>query len=358
MDVDASAGAVKSVIVRGMASGPVDLRSDTVTRPTPEMRRAMAEAEVGDDVYGEDPTVNALEATFAARVGKPAALFVPSGTMGNQLALRLLAPAGTAVVAGRRQHVVIYENGAGGRNAGVQFSVVDDADGTIDPADVAWAVEAAAHHHVRPGLVCVENTHMPADGAPWPLARLEAVAAVARGAGLPVHLDGARLFNAEVASGVPAAAYAACATTVMCCLSKGLCAPVGSLLAGPADLIAEARGERQRLGGGMRQAGIVAAAGLVALDKMVDRLADDHARARRLAEAVADRWPDAGCDPAAVRTNVVTWRHPDPSALVASLAAAGVLAGTIAPGVVRLVTHHDVDDAGVERAVAALAGAA
>ena len=341
-----------------MASGLVDLRSDTVTRPTPEMRRAMADAEVGDDVYGEDPTVNALEEAFAERVGKEAALFVPSGTMANQLAVRLLAPAGTTVLAGRRQHVVIYENGAAGRNAGVQFSTVDDADGTIDPADVAWAVEAATHHHVRPGLVCLENTHMPADGAPWPLHRLQAVAAVARDAGLPVHLDGARLFNAEVATGVPAATYAAAATTVMCCLSKGLCAPVGSVLAGPADLITEARVERQRLGGGMRQAGVIAAAGLVALEHMVDRLADDHARARRLAEAVAAQWPDGGCDPARVCTNVVTWRHPDPLSLVDHLAADGVLVGTIAPGVVRLVTHHDVDDEGLERAVKALAGAA
>ena len=332
----------------------VDLRSDTVTRPTPEMRRAMAEAEVGDDVYGEDPTVNALEEAFAARMGKPAALFVPSGTMGNQLALRLLAPSGTAVLAGRRQHVVIYENGAAGRNAGIQFSTVDDTDGTIDPAEVTWAAEAAAHHHVRPGLVCVENTHMPAEGAPWPLDRLEAVSAAATAAGLPVHLDGARLFNAEVATGVAAAAYAAAATTVMCCLSKGLCAPVGSLLAGPADLIAEARGERQRLGGGMRQAGVIAAAGLVALDRMVERLADDHARARRLAEVVSDRWPDGGCDPAAIRTNVVTWRHPDALSIVDRLAIDGVLAGTIAPGVVRLVTHHDVDDHGVERAAKAL----
>jgi threonine aldolase len=336
-----------------MATGVVDLRSDTVTRPTPEMRRAMATAEVGDDVYGEDPTVNALEEAFAARVGKEASLFVPSGTMGNQLALRLLAPAGTTVLAGHRQHVVIYENGAGGRNAGVQFTTLEDSDGTISVDDVRWAVEAADHHHVRPGLVCVENTHMPADGAPWPLDRLEAVA----GVGLPVHLDGARLFNAEVATGVAASAYAAPATTVMCCLSKGLCAPVGSMLAGPAELIAEARGERQRLGGGMRQAGVIAAAGLVALERMVERLADDHARARRLADAVADRWPDAGCDPASVRTNVVTWRHPEALSLVEWLAGEGVLAGTIAPGVVRLVTHHDVDDEGVERAVKALAAA-
>ncbi len=317
----------------------------------------MAAAEVGDDVYGEDPTVNALEEVFAARVGKEAALFVPSGTMGNQLALRLLTAPGTAVVTGRRQHVVIYEHGAGGRNAAIQFHTVEDADGTIEAAEVTWAVEAAAHHHPVPGLVCVENTHMPADGAPWPLDRLEEVAAAAGAAGLPVHLDGARLFNAEVATGTPAAAYAACATTVMCCLSKGLCAPVGSLLAGPGEVMAAARGERQRLGGGMRQAGVIAAAGLVALDTMVERLADDHVRAGRLAEAVALRWPRSGFDPATVRTNVVTWRHPDTDAVLEHLAAEGVLAGTIAPGVLRLVTHHDVDDDGVERAVKALAAA-
>ena len=340
-----------------VTTGVVDLRSDTVTRPTPEMRRAMADADVGDDVYGEDPTVNALEETFAARVGKDRAIFVPSGTMGNQLALRLLTRPGDVVVAGARQHVVIYENGAAARNAGVQFHAVDDDDGTIDPAAVADAVDTAAHHHPRPGLVCLEDTHMPANGSPWPIERLRAVGAAAAAAALPVHLDGARLFNAEVASGTAAAERAAGATTVMCCLSKGLCAPVGSLLAGPAAVMERARDERQRLGGGMRQAGVIAAAGLVALRTMVERLADDHGRARRLADAVTERWPGAGLDPAAVRTNVVTWAHPDPSALVAHLRAEGVLAGTIAPGVMRFVTHHDVDDAGIERAVKALASA-
>lgn len=334
-------------------AGLVDLRSDTVTRPTPEMRQAMADAEVGDDVYGEDPTVNALQEAFAERVGKQAALFVPSGTMANQLALRLLPGPATSVVAGARQHVVVYENGAGGRNAGIQFHTVADGDGTIDPADVAWAVEAAEHHYPRPGLVCVENTHMPADGAPWPLERLRQV--VAAGRGIPVHMDGARLFNAEVGSGIPAAEYTAPVTTVMCCLSKGLAAPVGSLLAGPADVIAAAREERQRLGGGMRQAGVIAAAGLVALRTMVERLVEDHGRARRLAQAVAERWPDAGCDPDRIATNVVTWRHPRPSLVVEHLRAEGVLAGTIAPGVLRVVTHVDVDDDGVERAAKAMA---
>jgi threonine aldolase len=317
------------------------------------MRRAMADAEVGDDVYGEDPTVNELQDAFAERVGKQAALFVPSGTMGNQLALRLLTTPGTTVIAGRRQHVVIYENGAGGRNAGVQFWPVADDDGTIDPADVRWSVEAAAHHYPRPSLVCVENTHMPANGAPWPLERLREVAVC----GLPVHLDGARLFNAEVATGVAAAIYAGAAVTVMCCLSKGLSAPVGSMLAGPADVMRAARAERQRLGGGMRQVGVLAAAGLVALRTMVDRLADDHVRARRLAAAVADRWPDAGLDPDGVHTNIVTFPHAEPDELCDHLLGEGVLAGTIAPGVMRLVTHHDVDDDGVERACKALAAA-
>jgi threonine aldolase len=335
----------------------IDLRSDTVTRPTPEMRQAMADAEVGDDVYGEDPTVNALEAAFAVRVGKDAALYVPSGTMANQLAIRLLTRPGDAVLAGARQHVVIYEGGAAARNAGVQFHTVADDIGVWGPEHVNWAVEATGHHQPKIGLVCVENTHMPANGAVWPLESLRAVASAAFGAGLPVHLDGARLFHAEVAAGVAAADYAGCATTVMCCLSKGLCAPVGSLLAGPADVMLAARAERSRLGGGMRQAGVIAAAGLVALRTMVDRLVDDHQRAARLAEAVAERWPDAGLDPASIRTNIVTWRHPDPPAVLTHLEADGVLAGTIAPGVIRLVTHHDVDEEGVARACKSIAGA-
>jgi threonine aldolase len=335
--------------------GLVDLRSDTVTRPTPEMRRAMAEAEVGDDGYGDDPTVRALEEAYAERVGKPAAVYVPSGTMANQAAMGALCRRGDLVVAGRRQHVVIYEEGGAAANAGVQLHPVDDADGTIDPADVRWAVEAADHYHPRPALVCVENTHMPAGGVPWSLESLRAVVDAA--AGLPVHMDGARLFNAEVATGVDAARYAAAVTTVMSCLSKGLCAPVGSVLAGPADVVAAARTERQRLGGGMRQAGVIAAAGLVALRTMVERLADDHARARRLAQAVAERWPDSGCDPARVPTNIVVFAHRSPGPVLEHLRRAGVLGGTIAPGVLRLVTHHDVDDAGLEVAMKALATA-
>jgi threonine aldolase len=330
----------------------VDLRSDTVTRPTPPMRRAMAEAEVGDDDYGEDPTVRRLEEAFAARVGKPAALFVASGVMANQIALRVQTRAGTAVVAGRRQHVVSYEYGAAALNAGIQFVAVDDGDGTIDADDVRWARHAAAHHQPEVSLVSIENTHMAASGAPWPMDRLDAVVDAA--GPVPIHMDGARLFNAEVASGIAAAQWAAAATTVMCCLSKGLCAPVGSLLAGPEDVMVEARLARKRLGGGMRQAGVLAAPGLLALADMVGRLHEDHARAARLALAVAERWPACGLDPASVRTNIVTFSHPEPEKLVAHLEGQGVLAHAIAPGVVRLVTHHDVDDAGVTRAIAAL----
>jgi threonine aldolase len=330
----------------------VDLRSDTVTRPTPAMRRAMAEAEVGDDDYGEDPTVRTLEETFAARLGKPAALFVPSGVMANQIAVRVLTTPGTAVVAGRRQHLVAYEFGAAALNAGVQFVAVDDWDGMVAADVVRWARQAADHHQPVVSLVSVENTHMAASGVPWTMDGLRAVVDAA--GPVPIHMDGARLFNAEVATGVAAAEWAAAATTVMCCLSKGLCAPVGSLLAGSEDVIAEARLARKRLGGGMRQAGVLAAPGLVALREMVGRLHEDHARAARLAEAVATRWPGCGLDPATVRTNIVVFAHAEPEKLLASLEERGVLAHAIAPGVVRFVTHNDVDDAGAARAIAAL----
>jgi threonine aldolase len=333
-------------------SDVVDLRSDTVTRPTPAMRQAMADAEVGDDDYGEDPTVRALEDAFAARVGKLAALFVPSGVMANQIAVRVLTTPGTAVVAGRRQHLVAYEFGAAALNAGIQFIALDDADGMLDADEVLWARGAAEHHQPVVSLVSIENTHMAASGAPWSMSRL--LALVDAAGPVPVHMDGARLFNAEVATGISAAEWAAPATTVMCCLSKGLCAPVGSLLAGSDDVIDEARLARKRLGGGMRQAGVLAAPGLVALRDMIGRLHEDHARAACLAEAVAQRWPGCGLDPAAVRTNIVTFTHAEPEKLLAHLEGKGVLAHAIAPGTMRLVTHHDVDDAGVTRAIAAL----
>ena len=330
--------------------GRVDLRSDTVTRPTPEMRRAMADAEVGDDGFGDDPTVRALEERFAAMVDKDAAVFVPSGTMSNQIALRVLPAPSTAVLVGRRQHVVVREHG-GGAGAVVQLVALDDADGTLDPAEIArWCGDAGVGW-VRPTAVFVEDTHGEVGGRVWPLQRLEQVAA----AGLPVHLDGARLWNAAVATGTTVAERAAPATTVTCCLSKGLGAPIGSLLAGPADRVAAARTERKRLGGGMRQVGVLAAAGLVALDR-VDRLADDHVRAGRLAAAVADRWPGS-LEPTLVETNIVRFEHPDPPAVLAHLGAAGVLAVPGSATTVRFVTHADVDDADIERAIAALADA-
>jgi threonine aldolase len=331
----------------------VDLRSDTVTRPTAAMRRAMADAEVGDDGFGDDPTLNRVQAAFAERVGHEAAVFLPSGTMANQVALRVLAGPGTLVVAGRRQHLVTHEGGGFGINQVAQLHVLDDADGTLDPAEIAHLVAAADHRWPAPSVVCVENTHLASGGRPWPLDRYEAVVA----AGVPVHLDGARLFNACVATGTDPASYGARAATVTACLSKGLGAPVGSLLAGPADLMQRARLERKRLGGTMRQVGVLAAAGLVALDTMVDRLADDHARARRLAEAVAGRWPDAGCDPAEVHTNVVLFSHTNPAGLLRWLAGEGVLGVTLGPGIVRFVTHHDVDDDQIDRAVKAIQGA-
>ena len=316
-----------------------------MTRPTEAMRAAMAAAEVGDDGWGEDPTVRRLEETFAERVGKTAGLFLPSGTMANQVALRTLAGPGQMVVAGRRQHVVMSEMGAAGVNGGFQLYTVDDTDGRLDLLTAAEAVAGGIGHSPPVAAIAVENTHMVAGGRALSAADLDEVALL----GPPVHLDGARLFNASVALGVPVADLAGPATTVTACMSKGLGAPIGSVLAGPADLVAEARVQRTRLGGGMRQAGIVAAAGLLALEQMVDRLADDHARARRLAEAVADRFPGS-VDPATVDTNVVVFVHDDPEKVVRQLAEAQVLGAALGPTTVRFVTHLDVDDAGVDRA--------
>lgn len=331
--------------------GRVDLRSDTVTRPTPEMRRAMADAEVGDDGFGDDPTVNRLQAAFAEVVGKEAALFVPSGTMANQIALRLLGRPGTVVLVGRRQHLVVREVAAAGVNGAAQLVTLDDEDGTIDPEAVAgWAADAAVGW-AAPSALFVEDTHGEAGGRVWPLERLRALTEL----GLPVHLDGARLWNAAVASSTSMAERAASATTVCCCLSKGLGAPIGSLLAGPTDLIAQARVERKRLGGMMRQVGVLAAAGLVALER-VERLVDDHERARRLAEVAAARWPGS-VDPALVETNIVRIEHEDPRALLTHLATAEILAVPASARMVRLVTHADLDDDDIDRATAALADA-
>ncbi|MFZ6005996.1 MAG: threonine aldolase family protein [Actinomycetota bacterium] len=331
--------------------GRVDLRSDTVTRPTAEMRRAMAEAEVGDDGFGDDPTVNRLQEVFAERVGKEAALFVASGTMANQIALRLLGRPGGLVFTGRRQHIVVREAAAAGLNGTAQLVTVDDDDGTIDAPAVRRWLDDSRVGWAQPCAIFIEDTHGESGGRVWPLDRLEAIGEV----GLPVHLDGARLWNAAVASGTTVAERATWATTVTCCVSKGLGAPAGSLLAGPAELIAQARVERKRLGGMMRQVGVLAAAGLVALER-VDRLSQDHARAQRLAHAAEERWPGSA-PPGQVHTNIVRITHPDPQALIDHLAASAILAVPSSATSVRLVTHADLDDADIDRTIRALAEA-
>jgi threonine aldolase len=334
--------------------GVVDLRSDTVTTPTPEMRRAMADAEVGDDAYGEDPTVRRLESLAAGLLGKEAALYVPSGTMANQLALRLLGRAGTEVLCGERAHVYRYEHAAAAGNARVQLRPLPDAGGTLHARDVAAAAAGSRHHLPEISALFVENTHMPECGRPWRPAELDAVTAAAREHGFAVHCDGARIWNAAIALGRSPADLVAGTDTTMFCLSKGLSAPVGSLLCGTRALVAEARVERSRLGGGMRQAGVIAAAGVVALETMVERLAHDHARARELAVALAELFPGS-VDPAAVETNIVCASAGAlPADVLEVLAADGVRAGTIDPATVRFVTHRDVDDAGLARAVASL----
>ena len=320
----------------------VNLISDTVTQPTGAMREAMAAAVVGDDGFNEDPTINELEARFARLVGKEAAVFVPSGVMGNQIAIRILTRPGDVVVAGRSAHVVSFEMGAAARNSSVQFATVDDSTGTMALRDVRDVVDAEHDHQPHVAMVSVENTHMESGGTPVDVADLEALAGAIDGR--PMHLDGARLFNAVVASGTSAGEFAAPATTVMCCLTKGLSAPVGSLLAGPRDLMGRARVERKRLGGTMHQGGFLAAAGLVALDTMVDRLAEDHVRARHLAELFAATFPEADYDPATCRTNIVAFNHPQARQIVAELGALGVRGDTIGPRRARFVTHADVGD--------------
>jgi threonine aldolase len=332
----------------------VDLRSDTVTTPTPAMRRAMAAAEVGDDAYGEDPTVRRLESLSAALLGKEAAVYVPSGTMANQVALRTLGVPGTEVLCGARAHVYRYESAASAVNAGVQLRPLPDADGRLHAADVESAAAATAHHLPPVSALFLENTHMPASGRPATVDETNEVTAIAREHGLAVHCDGARIWNAAIALDTAPSALVSACDTVMFCLSKGLSAPVGSVLCGDRAVVDEARVHRARLGGQMRQAGIIAAAGIVALETMVERLADDHARARILAEALAEAFPGS-VDPATVRTNVVCAASTAlPHDLVPALRADGVLVGTIDADTVRFVTHKDVDDAGIDGAVAAL----
>jgi threonine aldolase len=341
-----------------MAHKPADFRSDTVTRPTPEMRRAMAEAEVGDDVFGEDPTVAALETEVAGLFGREAALFVPTGCMGNQIAVRLHTRPGEEAVVEEKSHASDWELAGMAALAGVQVRALRSDRGALDPDLVRATLRKAGGFRPRCGLLMLENTHNFHGGAVVPLERLKALLAVARERGAAVHLDGARLWNAAVASGTPLEAYGAVADTLMVSLSKGLCAPVGSMLVADRGFVVRAREARKLLGGGMRQVGVLAAAGLVAIRSMRARLAQDHARARTLAAGLS-ACPEAGLPAGPVETNIVivTTGKAAPAAVAAALKTRGVLALPAGPDRMRFVTHHDVDDDDVAAAVAAFSDA-
>jgi threonine aldolase len=339
----------------------IDLRSDTVTLPTPAMREAMAHAEVGDDVYGEDPTVNRLEDLAAERLGKEAALFVASGTMGNAIAILTHCRRGEDVIVGDRSHIWQAEVGGAARLNGCTLRPVPNLpDGTLDRAHLERAFASADIHEAPTGLLCLENTQNMCGGRVLGAATLRELGAPARERGIPVHLDGARIFNAAVALGVSAATLAAEADSVMFCLSKGLSAPVGSMLCGTRPFIAQARRMRKLLGGGMRQAGILAAAGILSLTEMVDRLAEDHANARRLAAGLA-AIPGLEVRPDTIDSNMVFFcvldadgRPGDTAAFTAAAAQAGVL---ISGGGdrIRAVTHYGISEADIDAAIAVFA---
>ncbi|MBJ7530084.1 MAG: threonine aldolase family protein [Nocardioides sp.] len=328
----------------------IDLRSDTVTRPTDAMRQAMARAEVGDDVYGEDPTVLALEERVADLLGHEAALFCPTGSMANVLAVRAVVKPGEEVLCEASAHIVRAELGAHGAYSGITSRTWIHPRGQVDlPTVRSILAPDMGPFFVRTAAISVENTHNFAGGTVLPLADLRDLRELATGAGVAVHMDGARLWNAHVATGTPLSEYGAIADVMAVCLSKGLGAPVGSLVVGSADVIAEARVWRKRMGGGMRQVGILAAAGLHALEHHVERLAEDHEHARLLAEA-------CGVDPAGVDTNIVAVPRGDAAEVVARAREAGVLVSAVGPAVVRLVTHLGVGRDDVERAAGVLAG--
>jgi threonine aldolase len=336
------------------SSAQIDLRSDTVTLPSPAMREAMAAAPVGDDVYGEDPTVNRLEQEFAALVGKEAAVFVSSGTMGNLTALLAHAQRGTRVICGDECHIYHYEGGGASALGGLVYQLLPTSpDGTLDLAAVAAAAAPSTDSHwAPPGVVCLENTHNRMGGTVLSAEYMQQVKAIANQHGLPLHLDGARLWNAAVASGSSMAELAASVDTLTCCLSKGLAAPVGSLVAGNAAFAERVRRVRKMLGGGMRQAGIIAAAGLVALHEMVDRLAEDHQHARILAEGLAGL-PGISVDLSRVQTDIVRFRldHPTVSAeqFQQALRERGILIGSMGRGTFRAVTHYGITADDIEQ---------
>ncbi len=323
----------------------VDLRSDTLTLPTPEMREAMARAEVGDDVWEEDPTVRRLEALAAERLGKEAGLFVTSGTQGNLVSVLAQTRPGQEVVLDIDAHIFNYEVAGTSVIGGVQMRPVKTERGFPSPAQVREALRPSNIHIPPTGLVCLENTHNRHGGTCCTPEEIAAVAAVAHEAGVPVHLDGARLFNAAVALGRPARDFARNVDSVTFCVSKGLGAPVGSVVCGRPDFVTHARRIRKMLGGGMRQAGVIAAAGIVALERMVDRLAEDHANARALAEGVA-RLPGMRIDLGSVQTNIVIFRVDRPQGvdeLVKGCAARKVKIHAVSPTSIRCVTHKDID---------------
>ena len=327
----------------------IDLRSDTLTRPTEAMRAVMARAEVGDDVYGEDPTVIALQERVAEMFGHEAALFTPTGSMANVLAVASVVAPGQEVLCESSAHIARAELGAHGAISGITMRTWTAARGQVDlPAIEAMYATQMGPFFVRTAAVSVENTHNFAGGAVLPIEGLRDLRAWADSVGTRIHLDGARLWNAHVATGTPLADYGRIADVMAVCLSKGLGAPIGSLMVGSVDAIDEARVRRKRLGGGMRQVGVLAAAGTYALDHHVERLADDHAHARLLGEAL-------GLDPAGVDTNIVVVDRPDAAAFVAAAADAGVRIAAVGPRAVRLVTHLDVTRADAERAAAVLA---
>jgi threonine aldolase len=335
----------------------VDLRSDTVTRPTPAMREAMYQAEVGDDVYGEDPTVNRLEKTAAERLGKEAALFVVSGTMGNLVALLTHCGRGDEVILGDRSHTFVFEQGGMAALGGITpYPIPNQHDGTLQLEDIKSAIRPDNSHFPRTRLLCLENTHNMCNGTPLPVNYMGRAAQLAKAHGLKIHLDGARVFNAAAALGVDVREVVQHVDSVMFCLSKGLCAPVGSMVCGSAAFIAEARRARKVIGGGMRQAGIIAAAGIIALEQMVDRLTEDHARAKQLAEGLT-RIPHL--DVAPVTTNILYFHvagdvPKSPPQIGAELAERGVLLNSRSDGRFRAVTHFWIKDADIERTIQAV----
>ena len=334
-----------------MAHSVIDLRSDTVTQPTPAMRRAMAEAEVGDDVYGEDPTVNRLEKRAAEIFGKPSALFVPTGTMGNQIAVKLHTRPGEEVIVEERGHIFNYEMGTMAAFSGALARPVRGCRGILDWSCIQPAVHPDIYYYARTGLIAIENSHNMAGGTVYTAGEAESLCGEARARGIPVHLDGARIFNAAVALGATVEALSRPFDTVMFCLSKGLCAPVGSMLLGTQEAIREGRKLRKMLGGGMRQAGVLAAAGLIALEEMPQRLHEDHTNARLLAEGLAGM-KGLSIDLGTVQTNIVIFDVDAAMGTAAEMLARlkhwRILVGMVGPQVLRVVTHRDVDRTDIE----------